>query len=57
MGCENNFLAVCQGVKKRVFEEKIALFVFVFLYVGTSKKDNMKKVEYAEPKACPCLPA
>ena len=30
-GCENTFWAVCQGVKTRVFKNKYALLVFVFL--------------------------
>ena len=43
--CENIFLAVCQGVKKRVFEKKMCTFCFCLFYVGKRKRENMKKME------------
>ena len=42
-GCENNFRAVCQGVKKRDLK-KCALFVFVFCW-KKKKEKNMKQIE------------
>ena len=43
MGCENNFLAVCQGVKKGFSKKKCALFVFVFFMLEQVKGTIWKK--------------
>ena len=43
-GAKRFFVAVCQGVKKRVFE-KMCTSCFCLFYVAKSKKGNMKKME------------